>query len=354
MPRAFECPSSMLPAAAPVNAPNDQSDLGTAAHFALARHVQGDDADLAEIARVHGVDADDLAPLVTYGRKAWAELRRLFPSVLVEAPLESDITSGTADLLRADAEAVVVADWKSGRNRRAYRRQVEAYAYAARAKHGMPASGVVTAIIVWLRFAEFEVMHFTSEQLDAFRAGYLALERSVGKQFAPGEHCTGCPRALECEARSAYLRSAGSALVAAKDDALTPAKLAELYPQAQLLEKAIEAYRVALRLALADGPIPIGDGKQLELVEARRAVIDARLAWPVLEGAGFSEEDIARTISMSKGEVEAVAGEKAPPREKGKRKASIVRALEDAGALTHATFTKLQQTKRATNGAEEE
>lgn len=348
MPRAFDCPSSMLDVVAPVNIPSDDSDLGTAAHYALSLVVMGADPDLGEIALTYGVDVDDLGPLVAYGRKAWAELRPLFGGAAeVEVPLESDITSGTADLLRADAEAVVVGDWKSGRNRRSYRKQVQAYAYAARARHGMPASGVITAIVIWLRHAEFEVLHFTAEHLDAFRADYLALERSIGKEFAPGDHCFGCRRSLECEARAAYLRSAGAALVAANDsEALEPAKLAALYPMAQAVEKAVEAYRSALRLALAKGPLALEDGRQLELVDERRAVIDPRAAWPVLTANGFNDADIARTLTMAKGKIESVAGDKAPAKEKGKHKAAILRALEQAGALTHATITKIQVAKK--------
>ena len=352
-PRAFECPSSMLEAVAPINSLSDSSDLGTAAHEALAEHVRGGEIDLDALALDTGTDVDDLSTLVAFGKKAWAEAGRLFGrDVQTEVALESDITDGRTDLLRADDQAIVVGDWKSGRVRRSYRRQLQAYAYAARATFGMPSSGTITAVVVWLRFGEFEVMQFTDAQLDQFRVDFLALERQVGRQYAPGEHCTFCPRQFECEARTALLRSTTTALSVANEDALTPERMAELYPRVQALEKAIEAYKTALRLQLARGPMDAGDGRQLELVEARRAVIDARLAWPVLQSVGFSDDDLARCVTISKGEVEAVAGEKAPAREKGKRKAALVRALEEAGALHHTTFTKIQITKSAAESAE--
>jgi len=352
MPRAFDCPSSLDPAVAPVRIPTDESDLGTAAHVALAMVVRGEEPDFVSIARAHGVDKDDLEPMVAYGRKAWVEIARYFPGVLTERPVESDITTGTIDLLSRVVEEdtdedslATIGDWKSGRNQRQYRRQMEAYAYATRESFGMPKSGKITAVIIWLRFCEVEVLQFTGADLDAFRDDFLALRRSIGKSYAPGEHCFGCQRAHECPARDAYLRSAQTAMVVANEDGIAPEKLAELYPQAQALEKMLEAYRAALKLVVANGPLPIGNGKQIELVEAHRAVINTISARPVLAANGFSEDDIARVSSMSKGEIETVVGERAPKGMKGRNQAAIVKALEDAGAITQTSFTKLQQKK---------
>jgi hypothetical protein len=190
-----------------------------------------------------------------------------------------------------------------------------------------------------------EVLQLEANELDAFRSDFLALEPRIGEEFAPGEHCLGCRREHECPARDAFIRSAGAALVEAGPGAVAPARLAEMYPRVQQLERAIEAYRSALRLALADGPLPVGDGKQLELVEAHRTLVDPRAAWPVLEAHGFTEADLARVTSMSKSEIEAIARERAPARGKARQAAAIVQALDEAGALTQATYTKLQQTK---------
>jgi hypothetical protein len=352
MPRAFSCPSSLAPTNAPINAHGDESDLGHAAHKALAQFVMASEPDLVAIAREHGVDVDDLEPLVAFGRKAWGDIGRYFPGVFTERLINSDLGKGTVDLLSLTHEpaadlhsTITVGDWKSGRNRREHRRQVQAYAEAARQSFGMPASGKITTIVVWLRFAEIEVMQFTAEDLDGFRRDFAALEPRIGKEYAPGEHCTGCRREYECEARAAFLRSGANALVAANQDGITPARLAELYPQAQMLEKALEAYRTALKLALVGGPLPIGNGKQIELVEAHRAIIDPRAARPVLEANGFTDEDIARTLTVSKGAIEAIAGERAPKGTKTRHQAAIINALESAGAVTLTSYTKLQQTK---------
>jgi hypothetical protein len=347
MPRAFDCPSSLALAVAPVRIPTDASDLGTAAHVALALVVRGEEPDLVSIARSHGVDKDDLEPMVAYGRKTWAEIGHHFPGVMVEASVESDITSGTIDLLSrvAPNELITIGDWKSGRNQRQYRHQMASYAYATRAAFGMPKSGRITAVIVWLRFCEVEVLQFTDADLDAFRSEFLDLRRNIGKAYAPGEHCSGCQRAHECPARDAFLRSAQTSMVSANTDGILPSKLAELYPLAKSLEKMIEAYHTALKLALVDGPLPIGNGKQIELVESHRAIIDVGTARPVLAANGFSAEDIDHATSMAKGKIEAIAGDRAPRGMKGHHQAAIIRALDQAGAITQTSFSKLQQKK---------
>lgn len=357
MPRAFHCPSSLALAKAPVRISSDESDLGHATHVALAYVAHSEEPDLDSIARTHGIDKDDLEPMVAYGRKAWGDIGKYFPSVMTEKELDSDLGNGTTDLMgcvTSDKEdeighrhdlTITIGDWKSGRNRREYRRQMQAYAYAARYSLGMPDSGKITAITVWLRFFEIDVLQFTDADLDNFRAEFVALTHNIGKAYAPGEYCVGCQRAHECPARDNFLRSAQTALVSATEDGIAPARLAELYPQAQALEKMLEAYRVALKLALASGPLPIGGGKQIELVEARRCIIDPLIARPVLTANGFSDADIAQATTISKGTLETIIGDRAPRGMKGKNQAALIHALEGAGAITLQTYTKLQQTK---------
>lgn len=353
MPRYADCPSSALPAVAPVNVATEESDLGQAAHEALAQHVLGVAPDLGVIARAHGVELGDLEPLYRYGTQAWRELAKHFPRPQVELQLlETDITTGgRTDLLSVSLEAMAVGDWKSGRLRRNQRHQMGSYAYGVREQFGMPSSGVIITAVVWLRFGEVEVLEWTSDALDAWAAEVRSLEQYVGSRFAPGEHCGFCPRQLECEARAAWLRSVGSALVAG-DGSLavaTPEQLAALYPKAQAFEALLKSYRAALRLAIEENggkPIPMGDGRAIGLIDQPRDTIDARLAWPVLEAHGLTEEDLAACTTIGKGALEDVVGAKAPRGQKGKAKAALIDELRQVGAITTTTHQRLDVAKQ--------
>lgn len=355
MPRVWDCTGSAEETDTPVNIPTDESDLGQAAHEALARTALGLDIDQSAIAGAHAVDVSDLEPLVVYGAQAWRELAPHFGSPRVEIDLDrTDITTGgRADLLHADGETLAIADWKSGRVRRNSRWQLASYAYAARAQFGMPRSGVIKAVAVWLRHGDLEVIDFDDAALDRFRAEYIAKMNSP-MTYAPGEHCQGCPRQLECRAREAFMRSTALA-IAEPDGELSHEVLATLYPRAQMLEKALANYRNALRAAVQQhGPLPIGDGRLLLLVEQHRDTIDARAAWEVLTDAGFTEDDFARATEIGKGAVEDIVGEKydaavaagtMPKRQKGKRKAEVIDQLRKAGAVTTTTHQRLEAVK---------
>ncbi len=345
MPRAFGCPSSLVETANPVNTSSDESDLGDAVHVALRLHVSQLEVDLGAIASEHSVDVNDLEPLFSYGTKAWRELSPHFPSPRTECALDpTDITTGgTADVLHASAETAVVNDWKSGRVRRNAREQLASYAYALRQQYGMPASGVIKGVATWLRFGEIEVYDFDSAALDAFAQSYaLDVVDQIGKRYAPGEHCTFCPRVNECEARTAFLR--GAAMVVAEGPGpLAPADLAALYPRAQMLEKALEAYRKALRLAVQEhGPLPIGDGRVVSLAEQSRDVIDARTAWPILQELGLTDDELAAATSIAKGAIEDAIKDKAPRGMKQKRLMQALERLRQSGALIRTTHQRLE------------
>lgn len=348
MPRVWDCPSSMEPAAHPLNVPTDEAALGTAAHKGLAVHVVGLDPDLAAIAAEHAVEVDDLESLYRYGTKAWLELERYFPEPVAECQLDpTDITTGgQADVLHSDGRTLVINDWKSGRVRRNARWQMGAYAYGARAELGMPSSGVITTTVVWLRFGEFEVLEWDDAALDQFRARYIELEGLVGKQYAPGEHCSFCPRQAECGARSAFVRSSANSIASLESTAVTAEQLAALYPQAQLLERALKSYRAAVRSEVMRlGGLPLPDGRTLQLAERQLTEVDPKAAWPVLIEWGLTEDELARCTSIGKGKLEDLVGEKAPPKMKGKHKAQLFERLREAGALTTTTQQRLDVAK---------
>lgn len=350
MPRAFECPSSLEPAYFPVRETSYESDLGQAAHACMAAIVSGGEADMREESRKFEVKIDDLEPMVGYGRKAWREIERYFPGAKTEVPLTSDLGDGTVDLLSQVSESedsipstITIGDWKTGRVQRQYRRQMEAYAYAARQSLGMPKTGCITAVVVWLRFNEIEVIQLRYHDLNRFVLQFFNLAERIGKDYHPGEHCLGCQRSVECKAREEYLRSVHSSLAVAVENGVTREKLAALYPRAKMLEHMLSEYKTALRLALAGGPIEIGGGNQLDLVESHRPMIDPVAARSVLLANGFTADEINSACSMSKTAIEAMAAKRAKHGHKEQMQRAIVSELEAKGALTKATFSRIEK-----------
>ena len=344
LPLFFECPSSAQATAVRYDPSGDAAVLGTAAHAAMALVVLGQEVDLAAIAHEHEVDEDELGRLVAYGRQAWAELRPHLPAPRVEQRVDSNVTGGSADVLHADTDSLVVVDWKSGWVRRHHRHQLTGYAHAARAQYGMPTSGHVTVATVWLRFGEIEVDRLDDDKLDAWEREYEALTAEIGSTYNPGPHCAFCPAQLTCEARSAFLRGATAALASAqRAGAMTPEDMARLVPQASMLRRALDLFDSALREHVrAAGRLPLGDGTALALESRRRREIRARAAWPVLTAdLGLSEDDLDRVLSVSKGALEEVVGERAAPRMKGKDRAAAMQKLCEAGAVIERPYQQL-------------
>jgi hypothetical protein len=349
LPLFRECASSAEPNPIVWLGEHDAADLGTACHQAIALVVLGLEPNVEAIAIEHGVDKDDLAPLVAYGRKAWAEIKKHLPSPRVEEMVRSSVTGGTIDVIHADTETLVINDWKSGWVRRNHEHQLAGYAHAARETYGMPRSGAITTITAWLRFRELEVKTWTSEQLDAWAVEHARHAKKVGREWNPGPHCALCPSQVGCAARDAYITTSSAALVARPAEDLTPETLARLYPQSRMLKKAIEAYESAVKAYVsAHGSLPLDDGKELGMAEREREEIGAREAWPVLLAEGLDDDEIDAVLAVKKGALEDAIGAKAPNGQKGKRQAAVIQRLRESGAITTTSFQQLEVRKATT------
>jgi len=345
VPSILICAGSAQLVAEPYNPPSEVAGLGQAVHDALAGLVlNGPDKwiDLSRLAQANECDLADLERLFSYGRRAWAEISRYFPSPKVEHEMESPLFLGRTDLLHADGETMAVNDWKSGRVLRNHRGQLASYAHCAVDKYGWPKSGVVHALTTWLQFGFYEVQAFTPETLSDFEATYKKQLRNVGRQYAPGEACFFCKGQLVCAARQQFLHQSQTALaiVGQNPQALSVEKLASLYPASRALKKLLEQYDEACRMVLIKGPLPLADGYELRLVEINKQEFDPQKSWPVLKGAGFKDEDIARCITIGKGKMLEVVGDHAPDRGKGKAQRALLEQLEQAGAISTKALTR--------------
>lgn len=353
LPMAFRCPASVRRATLSISEASEPADLGSAAHEALralpeGRGIQWDD--LPEIAAKWNVNADELRMLAAMGNRLWPELAPMFSNAITEFTLTCDLAEGVRLSGHADAISVVgqtarVLDWKTGRKDYDYSQQMRAYAALALLDDASLTEA--TATIVWVRDGEVERYTMTREQLPAWLD---ELRRSVvdwDGVYRPGPHCRYCPRSHECAAVSALVRRDVSAILdtggAPSLLDMPPEQIVALYRKAGLVIDYAERVRAIIKGHVEQyGDLVTADGR-LALVSERRRELDTLAAWPVLEAAGFDDDDFAECVKLSLSKVEKRVAQKAG---RGKGKAAIQELgakLQAVGAIKTNTITKLQE-----------
>ena len=327
-----------------------EAKAGSAKHEVAACVVLEQPPDLPALAERYQVELDDLEIAEACTHKIWGKIRHHFGAMpRVEVELESDLFKGRADLVYHDGEIAVVLDWKFGRTEGEHLEQLGAYGHCVNAMYGMPSCGYVTAITAWPLLGVIDIRKLDDKWLHTFGNHIKELRREVGKTYSPGEHCTYCRLSLSCRARDDFLRSAGNVMTKLAADKVQPATLARLYPQAKMLENALDNYRKALRIAVEEhGALSIGDGRELALSDYNVTVVDAQKAWPILadpDGWRFTDDDMAKTIKMSSSAIQDVVAKRAERGDKAKVKTEVIANLIDGGAAYKVQRTKVAPRK---------
>lgn len=348
LPRFIDCPSSALPTEYPYDRPNPAAAEGSAVHKCLELWLNGRDFDAASIAHCYGADPDEVEFLLSQGKRAWRNgLASIVASPLTEMRLDdADGIEGTADFVYRGDDCLVVGDWKSNRVESNYDAQLMGYALAAAARYGMPDCGYVTTAIVWLRYGQAEIVNYSEEELSGFDTLLQTRVNEIGKRYAPGEACEFCPRRLVCESRKQFLAFASGAVRAMVDAQFQDTRLiAPAYPLVKSLRKALDEYDIALKESLAEGPQEIGDGYQLQLCETTRDKVIPDKAWDTLVQAGYTNEDLASCMTVSKTRMLAVTNERAPYRQKKRMKDALMKQLNEVGAIEKSINLSIKRTK---------
>lgn len=329
---------------------NAAAEMGTAVHAALAEWITvgaKGEPNPQPAANEFGVDAREVARLCSYAPEALGCIKEAMDDMRTEVSFQTPALTGTCDVLSIIPAAngvfgISILDWKTGRDASHSKPgQLLAYAALATNAHGMPATGYIYTAEIWLQERLIIERRYDKASIDG-------LWRRLGRQLehqdvhSPGTHCRFCPRAHECSARETYYRSAISSLVVAAETKPTRESLAELWEQSRLLKQALAVYESCLDDALADGPLPLPDGREIVLVEQSRDQIDARKAWPVMTAAGLTQDDIASVLSVKKSALLDVVGNRAKRGEKASQRKNIMIQLDQAGAITRRTFNKKQ------------
>lgn len=342
-----------------INEWNESSDLGTAVHDALARHIKGIPVDLPSVASLHGVDESELSILYYQGLKAWSVVH---PIGQCETESERSLSArvspgieltGTADVISrswarndvwTDGDpgpmAVSITDWKSGRRDADYREQI--MGYAALALMTYPQAAYAFGRIVWLRTDETEVYSLTQEGLVTWRERLI--DKAAETEYRPGPHCQHCPRQHYCPAKQEMQRGAVELLGTGRFDLtqLGSIERLDLYHKAKsvasLAAMVIDELRAHVR---SFGPIE-ADGTKLQIVQETRRALRPAKAWPVLQQF-LTDDQLAECVTVSMTKVEDAAAKGQPRGEGAGRKRAMLAELNKAEAIGSTTIEKLTE-----------
>lgn len=354
LPRIWNCPAS---AAEPTTTQPDtpEARLGTAVHAVLA----GTHHDVGEAATHYRVEAADIGWLSRNGRQMMEPYEASMSAVEREVALSAPLPPGAELRGRADVigcrtpEEVVIVDYKSGYVERDHRAQAMGYAYLAMAS--TTAFQKAYLIVLWLRDMVADVEAVTREEVMAWAEELKARVADTGRYTSDVAHCTFCPLAATCAMRPQLLRQAVALFADPLTPEVTPEKLAGLYAQAQALDKALAAYRDALRLTLRDsGPLDLGNGMEIFLApgERRRLYLTQKALDTVLLPALAVDnlpdllETLGGAVTLDKTKLCAAVGAKAARGQKGKAKAAVLEQLESVGAVTRTGYERTTVRKK--------
>lgn len=348
LPLAFTCPGALRGSELRIDPHNDAADTGTATHEALQPLVEGRGlpwSRLSEIAAKHGVKEDELRALCGVAQKLWNDVRASFPGALSEASVSAEIAPGL--ILEGHLDGASFApnaarglDWKGGRKDRSYAQQLRGYC-ALLLKHATTVDEA-TLTALWIRTREAENYTMTRDELARWEGELRERVIEWDGVYHPGDHCTYCPRFHECQASREYLRSAVAVLadrdelgrIECEVESFTPDQLIQLKKKCATVSAYVERTEAAIRKHVHLNGDVVGTEERITLETANERDIDPTLAWPILEGLGFKDDDFAKVMTMSAAKIEKVISARAPRGEKGTAIKAAGELLERSGALT--------------------
>lgn len=354
LPMAFRCPASVRPSAIPINGTNDAATMGTAVHHAartLAETGRIDWDVLPAIAAKFGVDEDELRMLCAMATKLWRGVEESFRGAMTEVELVAEPfpnmkLTGHADLLAVAANAIRVGDWKFGRKDADYSQQLRGY--AALALLYSPGTEEATGTILWVRDGEIENYTMNRAGLAAWLEELRATVVDWDGVYRPGKQCTFCPRAHECPARAAMVRADVATFTGLDLDlaSMAPDAIVSLLHKADLVERVAGSVRAAIKEHVERTGEIVASNTVLAIEKQERRALDPLKAFPVLEAAGFGDEEFARVMTLKVSEVEKVVASKAARGKGAAAKRALDAALRKAGAVETTETKQLKEQRR--------
>jgi hypothetical protein len=358
LPRIWQCGASALPRRGSddiQDVPGPDAALGIAVHEAMAAYVQNAPFDAAVLAAKHGVDADDMMPLIAAGRDIWVRYRDTVSVVAIETRMTHSLDdrwhlTGQPDLVGTayGRTCAVVLDWKTGNVERDARHQIMGGLWLA--FHDIQEAQRGLGITIYLRSRQADVFAWTTEQAAAW-ASRLTDICHQGRWAPSPEPCQYCPQRTVCPRYAQMIRGTAALVKRTAAGHLTPAQVVALWPRAEAMRRAIEEYREMVRTLIASsGPIPIDADRELALMPTERRTVDPSAAWPVLRDYGAEHDplvDFGDAISIS---LDGIRRSEAARWARGHKSQAIERLmglLNDAGAIRTETGERLTVRRQA-------
>lgn len=364
LPRLFRCPGSDAKPSIQVEDDSEPARLGTAVHDAIADYITstGDEPrpEMEAYAAKHGLkESRELKFLYWQARKTWDYLHEAMPDVYgVEVQMEIELDgvklTGRPDVVAlGEDEELVVIDWKSGWMEGEYRDQLMGYYALATKMYGVHEKG--KRITVMLREQTLDVVDITPADLEAWLEKLQAVAAS--DERCAGGHCMFCPLRGECDTYRQYIQNAAAAILpfGQEKTELSPEEIAALRTPRMMLGVAIKEYDKVLKATITDhGPQPIGDGREITLIEQSRDTITYNAATHkamagMLGGKVETEEfqdRIGDFLTFRKTAYLDAVGKLAPRGQKGASKEMALEDLKDVGSLETVQYApKLQARK---------
>lgn len=208
-------------------------------------------------------------------------------------------TSGHPDVHGISGENVVVIDWKTGRKQDlgSYRAQLRSYAQLC-------GGSSTRCYVAWTETNEIDVMDVGASDL-ANHVSMIDNAISTPTLERPGQVCEHCPRAHECDTRTAHIRE--SAVVLSErvrpDDLqlLDPAELLRVWQRAELVSAACEMVRERIKDLVATNPELV---PWLERTTRSTRRIDPLVAADVLTPTELAENMTVKISGLSREQVQ--------------------------------------------------
>jgi hypothetical protein len=342
----INCSLAAQPPEIDIDTSGPEADLGRAVHDALEAWIKagtGTEPQPQPFANQHNVDVDKVAELIAFAPAALQQIREDLSGLRAEVVIKGGGVRGRIDGLAVEVSpagpfSAAILDWKTGRDPQENSKPLQrlAYASAVEATYGMPAQCYIYTAEIWLAAQEIISSRYDIDSIQGFRRKLA--EQLAHPKASPGSHCKYCRRRFDCRERDQYLRSAALGLTIVGTEIQTTEALASLWDQSRALKKALEAYEKAVDLVVEEnGNLDLGDGRRIIHGTKTLDDIDPRKAWPVMQAAGLTNDDLNAVVKIGKTRLLNAIGAKAPRGSKAAAKAEMVTRLDEAGAISRKT-----------------
>ena len=360
LPLNFACHASTIEPKIKIESTHPLALMGSAIHEVQSKIiVQNLEAipDLYPIAKKYGIDdMKEFAILAWAGLRAWSYLRGrgvqpLGTEIFMESVIGGHKLSGTSDFIGKQeiedhGKVAIVIDWKSGYVQQDATNQLMGYLYMFMEKHGEEFESA-KIITVHIRSGDIDPVEVSKSDLDQWGKKFVEVMED-DQVYNPTEFCGFCPRAHECPARTTFVQNTILSLsLASENRGLSdPLLLAELYPKVKVIQRVLESYDSALKMAVQEhGHLELPDGRFLVFDESERETIDpAKMMGPLEKRFGKDLFGIlCESGSLTIGKTKLMDAVKKQARKgmKGKEAESCMEELRDAGAVTTKTVRRL-------------